>query len=63
MKRMQVKETNQLVIDILGLPKRDIKNLSAMWVQSLGRVDSPGAGNDNPLQYSCLESPMDRGAW
>ena len=24
---------------------------------------SPGAGNGNPLQYSCLENPMDRGAW
>ena len=24
---------------------------------------SPGSGNGNPLQYSCLESPMDRGAW
>ena len=23
----------------------------------------PGGGNSNPLQYSCLESPMDRGAW
>ena len=27
----------------------------------LGR--SPGAGNGNPLQYSCLDNPMDRGAW
>ena len=27
----------------------------------LGR--SPGGGNDNPLQYSCLENPMDRRAW
>ena len=27
----------------------------------LGR--SPGEGNGNPLQYSCLEHPMDRGAW
>ena len=27
----------------------------------LGR--SPGEGHDNPLQYSCLENPMDRGAW
>ena len=27
----------------------------------LGR--SPGIGNGNPLQYSCLENPMDRGAW
>ena len=24
---------------------------------------SPGEGNDNPLQYFCLENPMDRGAW
>ena len=27
----------------------------------LGR--SPGEGNGNPLQYPCLENPMDRGAW
>ena len=30
-------------------------------VPGLGR--SPGEGNDNPLQYYCLENPMDRGAW
>ena len=24
---------------------------------------SPGEGNGNPLQYCCLENPMDRGAW
>ena len=24
---------------------------------------SPGGGNGNPLQYSCLENPMDGGAW
>ena len=24
---------------------------------------SPGGGNGNPLQYSCLENPMDRGTW
>ena len=29
----------------------------------LGLGRSPGEGNGNPLQYSCLESPMDRGAW
>ena len=28
-----------------------------------GLVRSPGKGNDNPLQYSCLENPMDGGAW
>ena len=28
-----------------------------------GSGRSRGEGNDNPLQYSCLENPMDRGAW
>ena len=28
-----------------------------------GSVRSPGGGNGNPLQYSCLENPMDRGTW
>ena len=30
-------------------------------IPGLGR--SPGGGHDNPLQYSCLEYPIDRGAW
>ena len=30
-------------------------------IPGLGR--SPGEGNGNPLQHSCLENPMDRGAW
>ena len=33
------------------------------WVRFLGQEDSPGEGNDNPLQYSCLENSLDRGAW
>ena len=28
-----------------------------------GSIRSPGGGHDNSLQYSCLEDPMDRGAW
>ena len=43
-----------------------IKNLPAeqeTWVRSLGQGDSPGERNGNPLQYSCLGNPMDRGAW
>ena len=28
-----------------------------------GSGRSPGEGNGNPLQYPCLENPMDRGAW
>ena len=44
-----------------------VKNLPAkkeMQVQSLGQEDlSPGEGNGNPLQYSCLGNPMERAAW
>ena len=40
---------------------------SACNVGDLGLIPgsgrSPGGGNGNPLQYSCLENPMDRGAW
>ena len=37
----------------------DAKDMSS--IPGLGR--SPGEGNGNPLQYSFLENPMDRGAW
>ena len=43
-----------------------VKSLPAKqetWVPSLDLEDSPGEGNGNPLQYSCLENPMDGGAW
>ena len=43
-----------------------VKNLPAMQeagVQSLGGEDPPGEGNGNPLQFSCLETSTDRGAW
>ena len=42
-----------------------VKRLPTMretWVRSLSWGRSPGEGNGNPLQYSCLENPMDRGA-
>ena len=50
----------------LQLMAQRVKCLSAMqetWVQSLGQEDPPGEGNGNPLQYYCLENPMDGGAW
>ena len=43
-----------------------VKNLpaNARDVHSIpGSGRFPEEGNDNPLQYSCLENPMDRGAW
>ena len=38
---------------------RDVRDTGL--IPGLGR--SPGGGCGNPLQYSCLENPMDRGAW
>ena len=38
---------------------RDPRDMGS--VSGLGR--SPGGGHGNPLQYPCLENPMDRGAW
>ena len=37
----------------------DVKDMGL--IPGLGR--SPGGGQCNPLWYSCLENPMDRGAW
>ena len=43
-----------------------VKNLPAN-ARDVGLIPdsgrSPGGGNSNPLQYSCLGNPMDRGAW
>ena len=54
-------------IGAYGFPGSSVvKNLPANAgdvgsIPELGR--SPGGGNGNPLQYSCLENPMDGGAW
>ena len=43
-----------------------VKNLPAMketWLQFLGHEDPLGGGYGNPLEYSCLDNPIDRGAW
>ena len=37
--------------------------MQEMWVRSLGGEEPLEKGNGNPLQYSCLGNPMDRGAW
>ena len=63
----------------LELSDNDKTNIGVGWVSCrgaykfLGYVSlvrqiwesgrSPGEGNGNPLQYSCLENPMNRGAW
>ena len=52
--------SSQVVLVVKNLPAS--AETQEMGVQSLGREDSPGDGNGNPLQYSCLENPMDSGA-
>ena len=46
---------------VKNLPAHAGDRRDARWIPGSGR--SPGEGNGNPLQYSCLENPMGRGAW
>ena len=51
----------------LGLPGSSVGKESACRAGDLGSIPgwgrSSGEGNGKPIQYSCLENPMDRGAW
>ena len=47
------------VVKNLPANARDVRDMGS--IPGLGR--SPGGGHSNPLQYSYLENPMDRGAW
>ena len=52
---------SQVALVVKNLPANagDVRDASSIpWSGT-----SPGGGHDNPLQYSCLENPMDRGAW
>ena len=60
-----------MIISAASFPGGSVKNLPAMQetacsagaaVSIPGLGSSPGEGNGNPLQYSCLGNPMDRGA-
>ena len=52
---------------ILGFPGSSDSKASAYNAGNLGSIPgsgrSPGGGKGNPLQYSCLGNPIDRGAW
>ena len=55
------RESSQVALVVKNPPANagDVKD--AGLIPGLGR--SPGGGYGNPLQYSCLENPMDRGDW
>ena len=46
---------------VRNLPANEGDTGDAGLIPGLGRC--PGGGNSNPVQYSCLENSMDRGAW
>ena len=48
-----------LVVKNLPANAGDVRDLDSIP----GSARSPGGGHGNPLQYSCLENPMDRGDW
>ena len=52
---------SQVMLVVKNLPANagDVRDLGS--IHGSGR--SPGGGHGNPLQYSCLDNPMDRGAW
>ena len=56
-----------MYVYIMGFPGGSDCKKSACNAGHLGSISesgrSPGGGNGNPLQYSCLENFMDRGAW
>ena len=65
-------ETVETVADFIFLGSKitaggdcshEIKRCFLLRRKVMTNLDSIGEGNGNPLQYSCLENPMDRGAW
>ena len=61
------KEHRNCLPKVLSFPGDSEVKASACNAGDLGSIPglgrSPGEGNGNPLHYSCLENPMDRGAW
>ena len=57
--RPTLKTIISLVVKNLPANAGDIRDVSS----NLGSGRSPREGHCNPVQYSCLENPMDRGAW
>ena len=57
----QIRWASQMVLVVKNLPASagDIRDAGSIP----GLVRSHGEGHGNPLQYSCLENPMNRGAW
>ena len=58
---VQAERASQVLLVVKNLPTNagDLRDVGSSPVSRR----TPGGGHGNPLQYSCLENPMDRGAW
>ena len=60
-------EIKRCILHLLDFPDGSVSKESACDAGDLGLMPgeerSPRGGHDNPLQYACLENPMDTGAW
>ena len=66
--KLNPKKDLEVSLEMYGdFPPSSVSKETTCNVRDLGSMPgsgkSPGEGNGNPLQYSCLENPMDRGAW
>ena len=57
----RISGVSQVVLVVKNLPSNAGDIGDAGSIPGLGKY--PGVGNGNPLQYPCLENPMDRGSW
>ena len=60
-------ETGNIVCLLVAQMVKHLPTMPTWHVGDMGSIPgsgrSPGEGNGNPLQYSCLENPMDGGTW
>ena len=61
MESISIFRASQVALEVKNLPANAEATGDAVSILELGR--SPGGGYGNPLQYSCLDNPMDRGGW
>ena len=57
----RLKYASQVILVVKNKPANAEDVRDAVLIPELGRC--PGDGHGNPLQYSCLENPVDRGDW
>ena len=55
-----MQDSNSYIASLVAQMVKDLPAMQETQVQSLGWGRCPGEGNSNPLQYSCLENPMEK---